>query len=74
MFLNMWGLQRACEVQVSVDQTGKPVSPVSQSIGEQTEKLLQLQMASETGLQIAQLEFQAMQRLADKQDDSYRDL
>lgn len=73
MFLNMWGLQRACEIQVSVDQTGKAVAPVSQSIGEQTEKLLQLQMASTSGMEIAQLEFQAMQRLVDKRDDSYRD-
>lgn len=74
MFINMWGLQRACEIQVSVDQTGKPVSSVSEEIALQTEKLIQLQMANTSAMPFGQMEFEAMQRLVDKKDDSYRDL
>ncbi|GAA6140139.1 class II aldolase/adducin family protein [Arenicella sp. 4NH20-0111] len=73
MFMNMTLLQRACEIQVSVDQTGKAVAPVDESIGQMTEKLLELQMAN-TPVANGQLEFAALQRLVDREDDSYRDL
>ena len=72
MFFNMLSLQRSCEIQVSVDMTGKPVVPVSVEIAEKTEQLIKLQMAGQTG-PMGQLEFDAMRRLVDKIDDSYND-
>lgn len=74
MFFNMWALQRSCEIQVSVDMSGKPVVPVSEEIAKRTEELLKLQMANTADVSTGALEFAAMQRLVDKQDDSYRDL
>ena len=73
MFMNMALLQRACEIQVSVDQTGKAVIPVDESIGQMTEKLLEMQM-SNNQVPNGVLEFNALQRLVDREDDSYRDL
>jgi len=66
MFLNMAALQRSCEIQVSVDMTGKPVVPVSQEIADKTEQLLALQMQDMGGKPDGDLEFSAMQRLIDK--------
>jgi len=74
MFLNMAALQRSCEIQVSVDMTGKPVVPVSQEIADKTEQLLALQMQDMGGKPDGDLEFSAMQRLIDKVDQSYKDL
>ena len=74
MFLNMTLIQRSCEIQVSVDQTGRPIVPVSVDIAEKTEQLLKLQMATMDGKGVGELEFAAMQRLVDREDDSYRDL
>ena len=74
MFFNMVGLQRSCEIQVAVDMTGKPVVPVSEEIAKRSEELIKLQMATTSDLPMGTLEFQAMQRMVDKQDDSYRDL
>lgn len=74
MFFNMTAIQRSCEIQVSVDQTGRPIVPVSIDIAEKTEQLLELQMASMGGKAVGELEFAAMQRLVDREDDSYRDL
>jgi len=73
MFMNMALLDRSCEIQVSVDQTGKAVVPVDESVGQMTEKLLELQMAN-TAVPNGHLEFAALQRLVDREDDSYRDL
>ncbi len=73
MFINMAVLQRACEIQVSADQTGKALVPVAESIGQMTEKLLEMQMAH-TQVPNGHLEFAALQRLVDREDDSYRDL
>jgi ribulose-5-phosphate 4-epimerase/fuculose-1-phosphate aldolase len=74
MFFNMTALQRSCEIQVSVDQTGRPIVPVSTVIADKTSELLKLQMASMGDKGVGELEFAAMQRLVDRQDDSYRDL
>ncbi len=74
MFFNMVALQRSCEIQVSVDQTGKPVNPVGLDIAERTQELLALQMRGMGATGPGDLEFAAMQRLVDKKDDSYRDL
>lgn len=74
MFFNMNAIQRSCEIQVSVDQTGRPIVPVSIEIAEKTEQLLKMQMASTADQPVGQLEFSAMQRLVDREDDSYKDL
>ncbi|MGK0373711.1 MAG: ribulose-5-phosphate 4-epimerase/fuculose-1-phosphate aldolase [Arenicella sp.] len=74
MFFNMWAMQRSCEVQVSVDQSGRPIVPLSTEIADKTAELLKLQMASMVGKGVGELEFEAMQRLVDRQDDSYRDV
>ena len=73
MFMNMALLQRACEIQVSVDQAGKAVVPIAESIGEMTEQLLELSKAN-TPVPNGHLEFAALQRLVDREDSSYRDL
>lgn len=73
MFMNLWLLQRACEIQTSTDQSGKPLVPVSQDIAERTASLLEKQMAAQGGVSGA-FEFAALQRLIDRDDDSYRDL
>lgn len=71
MFMNMTLLQRSCEIQVSVDQAGRDIVPVATEIGEKTGELLKIQMQ---GAPAGTLEFNAMQRLVDRQDDSYRDI
>lgn len=74
MFLNMTLLQRSCEIQVSVDQTGKAVNPVSEDIGRQSQELLKMQMSNSGGPTPGSLEFSAMQRLLMSQDDSFVDI
>ena len=74
MFFNMVALQRSCEIQVSVDQTGRAISPVSIDIAEKSQQLLALQMKGMGDVAPGDLEFAAMQRLVDREDDSYRDL
>ncbi|MDB4511882.1 class II aldolase/adducin family protein [Arenicella sp.] len=71
MFLRMMMLQRSCEIQVSVDQAGKAVVPVSDEVIARTEELLKVQMSMSKDQPIGQLEFNAMRRLIDKVDDSY---
>ncbi|PCJ36063.1 MAG: class II aldolase [Moraxellaceae bacterium] len=70
MFLNMWLLQRACEIQIAVDATGKPVSPISKEIGDRSEELLKIQMS---GAARGELEFNALVRKIDQIDCSYKD-
>lgn len=74
MFLNMASLQRACEIQVSVDQAGQPIVPVPVAIAEKTEQLLKMQMQGTGGKPAGEIEFAAMTRLVDRLDDSYKDL
>jgi ribulose-5-phosphate 4-epimerase/fuculose-1-phosphate aldolase len=74
MFLNMTLLQRSCEIQVIADATGKPLNAVSEEIGKKTTELLKIQMASAADGPVGQLEFDAMRRLVDREDDSYDDL
>ena len=74
MFLNMTLLQRSCEIQVSVDQSGRAIVPVSEAIADKTAELLSLQMQAAKGKPSGELEFAALQRLVDREDDSYRDL
>jgi len=74
MFVNMSLLNRACEIQVSVDQTNRPIVPVSNEVGEKTEQLLKIQMQNKDSSIPGELEFAAIQRLVDREDDSYRDV
>lgn len=68
-FLTMWILERSCQIQASVDQTGVKQIPVRQEVLERSEKLLAIQgMGQAAGA----LEFAAMKRLMDKIDPSYR--
>ena len=74
MFLNMTLLQRSCEIQTIADATGKPLNPVSEDIGKKTEQLLALQMQHAPDGPAGKMEFDAMRRLVDREDDSYNDL
>ncbi|OUS24255.1 class II aldolase [Gammaproteobacteria bacterium 45_16_T64] len=69
-FANMWVLQRACEVQMEADATGRPLIRVSEAIGDMTERLLSIQTA---GAEWGELEFNAMVRKIDKIDPSYKE-
>ena len=74
MLLNMILLERSCQIQVSVDQSGRAIVPISTEIGEKTAELLKLQMETTKENAIGELEFAAYQRLVDREDDSYRDI
>lgn len=70
MFLNMWLMQRACEVQIAVDSTGKDNIPISKAIAEKSEALFKMQMA---GAAFGELEFNAMVRKIERIDSSFKD-
>lgn len=74
MYFHMMSLQRACEIQVSVDQTGRDIIPISTDIADKTSQLLAMQMNNAEHKTSGELEFAAMVRLVDKIDNSYRDL
>jgi len=74
MFFNMAALQRSCEIQVSVDQAGRPIVPVPLEIAVKTEELLKVQMTSLGDAVPGELEFTAMQRMVDREDPSYKDI
>jgi hypothetical protein len=65
----MWGLQRACEVQVATDATGKPSIPVSDEVLAKTAQLLKLQAM---GGPAGGLEFDALTRMIEKIDSSFK--
>ena len=68
-FQAMWGLQRACEVQVATDATGRESIPVSEEVLAKTRQLMALQaMGGPTG----GLEFDALTRVIEKIDSSYK--
>ena len=69
-FQTMWGLQRACEVQVATDATGKPTIAIGDEVLARTQQLLSLQaMGGPSG----GLEFDALTRLVTKIDPSFKD-
>ena len=70
MFNNTWILQRACEIQVASDASGKATIAIAEAIAHKSEALLKVQRA---GAATGELEFKAMQRKIDRIDDSYRD-
>jgi ribulose-5-phosphate 4-epimerase/fuculose-1-phosphate aldolase len=69
-FVNLWTLQRACEVQVATDATGRGSIPVGEHILNKGEKLMAKQSS---GHPAGELEFNAMVRLIEKADPSYKD-
>ena len=69
-FINTWGFQRACEIQMASDSTGKASIPIDEAIGKKSKELLKLQMA---GNQPGLLEFNAFVRKIDAIDPSYKD-
>jgi ribulose-5-phosphate 4-epimerase/fuculose-1-phosphate aldolase len=69
-FQNLWAIERACQVQVTTDSTGRPSIPVGPEILAKSEQLVAIQGIGEpTG----ELEFKAFTRLIDKIDSSYKD-
>lgn len=69
-FQTMWGLQRACEVQVATDATGKATIAIGDEVLAKTQQLLSLQaMGGPSG----GLEFDALTRLVTKIDPSFKD-
>ena len=69
-FQNLWAMERACEVQVATDPTGRPNIPVSPEILAKSEELMAMQAA---GSPSGELEFKAFTRLMEKIDPSYKD-
>ena len=69
-FQNLWAIERACQVQVTTDSTGRPSIPIGPEILAKSEQLVAIQAIGEpTG----ELEFKAFTRLIDKIDPSYKD-
>jgi len=69
-FQNLWAMERACEVQVATDSTGRPSIPVGHEILAKSEELMAMQaMGGPTG----ELEFKAFTRLIERIDPSYKD-
>tara|TARA_B110000459_G_C16475083_1_gene431568 strand:- start:111 stop:845 length:735 start_codon:yes stop_codon:yes gene_type:complete len=69
-FQNIWGMERACQVQVTTDSTGRPIVPVGPEILAKSEQLMAIQAIGEPA---GELEFNAVARLIDKIDPSYKD-
>ena len=69
-FQTMWGLQRACEVQMAIDSTDKPPIPISDEVLAKTEQLLNLQAM---GGPAGGLEFYALTRVIANIDPSYKE-
>ena len=69
-FINLWAMQRACEVQVATDATGQPSIPVSPDVLAKSEQLMAMQAM---GGPAGELEFNAFVRLIDKIDPSYKE-
>ncbi len=69
-FQNLWAMERACQVQVTTDSTGRPNIPVGPKILAKSEQLMAMQaMGGPSG----ELEFKAFTRLIEKIDPSYKD-
>jgi len=69
-FQAMWGLERACEVQVAADSTGHDTIPVGPEVLAKTEQLMTLQAM---GGPAGSLEFEALTRVIEKIDPSYKE-
>ena len=69
-FQNLWAIERACQVQVTTDSTGRPSIPIGPEILAKSEQLVAIQGIGEP---MGELEFTAFTRLIDKIDPSYKD-
>ena len=69
-FQTMWGLQRACEVQVTTDASGKTPIPINDEVLAKTAQLMNLQAM---GGPAGGLEFDALTRVIAKIDPSYKE-
>ena len=69
-FQTMWGLQRACEVQLATDSTGQTPIPISTEVLGKTAQLMNLQAM---GGPAGGLEFDALTRVIAKTDPSYKE-
>ena len=67
--VNLWGMERACEVQTLADSTGQPGIQISDAILAKSEHLAAIQSMGEPA---GQLEFEAFTRLIEKIDPSYK--
>ena len=68
-FVNLWGMERACEVQTLADSTGRPGIRISDAILAKSEQLAAIQSMGEPA---GQLEFDAYTRLIEKIDPTYK--
>jgi len=68
-FVNLWGMERACEVQTLADSTGRPRIRISDAILAKSEQLAAIQSMGEPA---GQLEFDAFTRLIEKIDPTYK--
>ena len=69
MFVQMWALQRACEIQVAAGAAGTPVELSAEVIAVHQRDLAGVQLPVGPGVP----DFQAMVRLIDRVDRSWRD-
>lgn len=69
MFVKIWLLQRACEIQLAADSSGEPLIPIADEIANQSRELLKIQTA---GAGSGELEFNAMLRKVEKIDPTFR--
>lgn len=68
-FVNLWGMERACEVQTLADSTGQPGIQISDATLAKSEHLAAIQSMGEPA---GRLEFEALTRLIEKIDPSYK--
>ena len=68
-FVNLWGMERACEVQTLADSTGRPGIRISDAILAKSEQLAAIQSMGEPA---GHLEFDAFTRLIEKIDPTYK--
>lgn len=68
-FVNLWGMERACEVQTLADSTGRPGIRISDAILAKSEHLAAIQSMGEPA---GQLEFDAFTRVIEKIDPTYK--
>ena len=69
-FINTWVLNRACEIQVATDSSGRKNIPIDEAIGKKSEALLKIQMS---GMQPGEHEFNAFVRKIESIDPSYKE-
>ena len=69
-FQSIWAMQRACEVQVAGDSTGKHDDSGGADVLARTEQLMTMQSM---GQPIGELEFAALTRIIEKIDPSFKE-